>query len=216
MQVTRLNMALAMATLLLASCTEVTPGEASTPASNCPSPDVMEHAATILEAASKLENASSYLATTTWTNETESLSGTLSFVAPDRFDHKDTASRLIVIGNKSYQWLGDMGPVEAPLDPQMMLLLDQTRLLILGAGISSATPIESRKGEFPSARQFRVAFCPNERFEIRDDVDIWVDTDGNPVARRITGTIDGRQFRSEVRYSRLNDSSLRIEPPPAP
>lgn len=215
MQATRLSTALAAATLVLASCTEVTPGEVST-TMNCPLPETVKHAATLLEAASKLENASSYLATTTWTGETGSLSGTLAFVAPDRFDHDGTDSRMIVIGDTTYHWLGDMGPTEAPLEPQMMLLVDEIRLLILGAGIASATPIDSGKGDFPSARQFRVEFCPNERFKVRDDVDIWVDADGYPVARRITGTIDGKSFSSEVRYSRLNDPSLRVEPPAVP
>ena len=42
---------------------------------------------------------------------------------------------------------------------------------------------------------------------------MWVGGDGYPLQIRVTGNLNGQASTTTIRYSRINDPTIRIDPP---
>ncbi|MGE6333260.1 LolA family protein [Stenotrophomonas sp. NPDC077659] len=196
-----LSMAPLLSCLLLAAC-DRSPAPATTqgPAS------AIDPAEAVRSASQRLAEVRSFHAELDVEGAALAVRSSMDFVAPDRFRLQTASGPQTIIGDTMFlQSAGATRQVPTPAG-----LLDQWRRPLTG-DVPSVPMKAEDLGRQPldgvDTRHYRLLGAAGERLEY------WVDAQGLPRQIVRIGSNHGRPYQLRLRYSRLNDPSLRIDRP---
>ena len=131
----------------------------------------------------------------------------VDFVAPDRFRMQMPTGTQVIIGDTMYMSMqGRTMQVPMPAGT-LAQWRDPANMRKAEAGMTvEAQGSEAIDGE--PARKYLVHHTQPEPV----DVTMWIGDAGYPLQIRVVGKSD-KPFTSTTRYSRINDATIRIEPP---
>ena len=161
----------------------------------------------LMASVEKFTALKSYHATMRMSGPQGELTNEVDFVAPDRFRMKMPMGTQVIIGDTMYMSV-DGRTMKVPMPPGTLaqwrdpanMSKDQASMAVEAQGS------EAIDGE--QARKYLVHHTQPEPV----DVTMWIGDAGYPLQIRVEGKA-GQAFTNTTRYSRINDPTIRIDPP---
>lgn len=159
----------------------------------------------------KFAAAKSYHATMVHSG-TRAMTNEIDFAAPDRMRMKMPMGTQVIIGDTMYMQMPGEGTdgrvVKVPMPKGT---LTQWRDPARMAGNEATLVVQALGSELLDGQ-------PARKYVTRDtktpgESTLWIGTNGYPLQVRVDSKHDGKPVSTTIRYSRINDPSIRIDPP---
>jgi outer membrane lipoprotein-sorting protein len=159
----------------------------------------------------KFAAAKSYHATMVHSG-TKAMTNEIDFAAPDRMRMKMPMGTQVIIGDTMYMQVSGEG-----MDGRVMKVpmpkgtLTQWRDPARMAGNEATLVVQALGSELLDGK-------PARKYLTRDtktpgESTLWIGANGYPLQVRVDSRLDGKPVSTTIRYSRINDPSIRVDPP---
>lgn len=159
----------------------------------------------------KFAAAKSYHATMVHSG-TKAMTNEIDFAAPDRMRMKMPMGTQVIIGDTMYMQVPGEG-----MDGRVMKVpmpkgtLTQWRDPARMAGNEATLVVQALGSELLDGK-------PARKYLTRDtktpgESTLWIGANGYPLQVRVDSRLDGKPVSTTIRYSRINDPSIRVDPP---
>lgn len=132
----------------------------------------------------------------------------VDFVAPDRFRMKMPMGTQVIIGDTMYM-NADGRTMKIPMPKGTLTQWRDPANMDKSAATMTVESQGSESVDGVSARKYLVHHTEPHPA----DVTMWVGGDGYPLQIRVDGNLNGQASTTTIRYSRINDPTIRIDPP---
>lgn len=160
----------------------------------------------------KFAAARSYHATMVHSG-TRAMSNEVDFAAPDRMRMQTPMGTQVIIGDTMYMQVpGDGGmPGRVMKVPMPKGTFTQWRDPARLAGNEATLVVQALGSEQLDGK-------PARKYLTRDtgtpgESTLWIGANGYPLQVRVDGKHDGKPVSTTIRYSRINDPTIRVDPP---
>ena len=132
----------------------------------------------------------------------------VDFVAPDRFRMKMPMGTQVIIGDTMY--MNAQGrTMKIPMPAGTLTQWRDPANMAENAATMTVDAQGSDSVDGVSAKKYLVHHTKPKPV----DVTMWLDGDGYPLQIRVDQTVNAQANTTTIRYSRINDPTIRIDPP---
>jgi hypothetical protein len=132
----------------------------------------------------------------------------IDFVAPDRFRMKMPMGTQVIIGDTMYMNASGR-TMKLPMPKGTLTQWRDPANMAQSAATMTVEAQGSESVDGVSARKYLVHHTQPKPV----DVTMWIGSNGYPLQIRVDGNLNGQTSTTTIRYSRINDPTIRIDPP---